>query len=352
MISSSITKKRIQKLNLVRLGFFILIFSSLMSALFVIKGLFITLLLAFVISFALLPPVNWLCKKGLSRGLSASLVFLSTIGGLAGLIVWAFPFLSMQFNRLRTEFPIYIEKTIDILKIWQLQMEKHFFFMKNFDLSSQLNSFLSYFSTAFLQDLPSTLAQSFTVLLLAPFFAYYMTKNEIGLVRYIYPLVPNQLFEMFLSLHYKISKQIGVFIRGRLLEALIVGTIVGSVLIFFKFPFAILLAVFAGTANLIPYVGPIVASIFIFLVALVNNYEAGQILIVLGIFYFTQFIDSMVLVPILLARIVNLHPLTVIVIIIAGAQFMGVLGMVISIPVANALKVSVMAIYQHVTDNI
>ncbi len=346
------TKKRIRRLNFFRISFFLLIFSFLLSALFIIKGLFITLLLAFVISFILLPLVNLLCKWGLPRLLSASIVFVSTIGALSGLIAWMFPFLSQQFLNLKTEFPNYVQKTTVLIKTWQEGLETHLFFMRSFDLSSNLESFLQSLGTAFLQDLPSTLAQSFTILLLAPFFAFFMVRNEWGLTRYLYPLVPNQLFEMFLGLHYKINQQIGVFIRGRLLEALIVGIIVGVTLFFFKFPFAILLAGFAALANLVPYVGPIVASIVIFLVALVNDYEASQILIVLGIFYFTQFIDSIVLVPILLARIVDLHPLTVIVIIIAGAQFMGVLGMIISIPLVSALKVTIMTVYQHVTDNI
>ncbi len=352
MIPAVDTKNRIRRLNFFKLGFFLLIFSFLLSALFIIKGLFITLLLAFVINFVLLPPVNLLCKWGLSRSLSTSLVFISTIGFLGGLITWSFPFLSQQFLNLRMEFPNYIQKTTFLIESWQENLETHFFFMKNIDLSSSLESFLYSLGTAFLQDLPSILAQSFTILLLAPFFAFFMVRSDWGLTRYLYPLVPNQLFEMFLGLHYKISHQIGVFIRGRLLEAFIVGLIVGTSLILFQFPFAILLAVFSSLANLIPYVGPTVASIVIFLVAIVNDYETSHILIILGIFYFTQIIDSMVLVPILLARIVNLHPLTVVVIIIAGAQFMGVLGMIISIPLASALKVSIMAVYQHVTENI
>ena len=136
------------------------------------------------------------------------------------------------------------------------------------------------------------------------------------------------------------------------MEAVIVGLIVGTGLLILDFPFAILLGFFASLTNLIPYIGPIIGSIPVLLVALVNNYDPSQIFLVMGLFFFTQLIDSTVLVPILLARIVNLHPLTVVVIIIAGAQFMGILGMIISIPLVNALKVSIMAVYQHITDNI
>ena len=62
-----------------------------------------------------------------------------------------------------------------------------------------------------------------------------------------------------------------------------------------------------------------------------------------------QFIDAGILVPILVARIVNLHPVSVVLLIILGGQFMGILGMIISIPVANALQVTFLAVYEHIT---
>jgi len=352
MIPSAEKRNRIHRLNFFRLGFFLLIFSFLLVALFVIQGLFITLLLAFVLSFILIPPVNFLNRWGLHRNLAVPIVFFSFIGLLGSLLFWSLPFLSKQFSELQKEFPQYIKQFSLLLENWQNHLKSNFFFLQDFNLSEGLTQIFSSIGTAFLQDLPSNIAQSFTILLLAPFFAYFMTKSRFGLIRNLYPLVPNHVFEMFLSLHYKINKQIGVFIRGRILEAAIVGCIVGGGLFILDFPFSILLGMFASLTNLVPYIGPIIGSIPVLLVALVNDYETSQILLVMGLFFFTQVIDSMILVPIFLARIVNLHPLTVVVIIIAGAQFMGIIGMIISIPVVNAIKVSVMAVYQHITENI
>ena len=352
MISSTEKKKRIRRLNLFRLGFFLLLFSLLLSAFIIIRGLFVTALLAFVISFALLPLVNLLRRGGCPRSVAVPLVFFGVFGGIIRLLFQALPFFSQQMENLQTEFPAYIRKTSGMIKGWQERFETNFFPLEDLDISTSLEGLLSSFSSAFFQDLPSTITQSFTILLLAPFFAYFMIKNELGFTRRLYPLVPNNVFEMFVSLHYKISKQIGVFIRGRLLEAAFVGAIVGIGFTLLDFPFALLLGVLSSLTNLVPYIGPLVGSIPVFLVAFVNDYEMNQMLLVMGVYFGAQLIDSMVLIPLLLARIVNLHPLTVIVIILAGAQFMGVLGMLISIPLVNALKVSAMAVYQHITDNI
>ena len=345
-------QKRIKRLNFFRLGFFLIIFISLISSLFIIKGLFITLLLAFVLSFILSPPVNFLCRLGLSRSQAVPIVFLSFLISVGSLLLWSFPFLSVQFKNLQLEFPSYIEQIAILMQEWQEHLEEHFFFLQDLQLSERFVTFLSSFGQTFLQDFPATLGQSFTVLLLTPFFAFYILKSRFGLIRNLYPLVPNHVFEMFLTLHYKINKQVGVFVRGRILEAFIVGLMIGTGLLILDFPFPVILGLFASVTNLVPYIGPIIGSIPVLLVALVNDYELSQILLVMGLFFFTQVIDSMILVPIFLARIVNLHPLTVIVIILAGAQFMGIIGMIISIPLVNAIKVSVMAIYQHISDNI
>ena len=352
MLSAKETKKRIWRLNFFRLGFFLVMFSLLITSLFVIKGLFITLLLAFVISFLLQPVVVFLCHFGFSKASSTVITFLGIIGSTTLASIASFPFFYQQFDNLRTEFPLYIQKTVQMIENWQSQLETHFTFLKDVNLAGYLDSSLSSFSIALLEDLPSNLAQSLTILLLAPIFSFFIVKHETGITRSLYPLVPNQFFEMFLELHYKINKQIGIFIRGRLLESFIIGILVAAILLVFQVPFIVPLAIFAGIANLVPYVGPAVASAVIFLVTLINDFEPTQIAIIIGLFYGTQAIDAFVLVPLILARIVNLHPLTVIVIIIAGAQFMGILGMVISIPLANALKVSIMAIYNHISDNI
>ena len=60
-----------------------------------------------------------------------------------------------------------------------------------------------------------------------------------------------------------------------------------------------------------------------------------------------QLIDVLFIIPLVVAKIVNLHPVTVVVVIIIGSQVLGILGMMISIPIASALKLTLSTIYQH-----
>ena len=58
-----------------------------------------------------------------------------------------------------------------------------------------------------------------------------------------------------------------------------------------------------------------------------------------------------IIIPLVVAKIVNLHPVTVVIVIIVGSQVMGILGMVISIPVASAIKLISGAVYDQLLDN-
>lgn len=351
MISTAEKKTKIQKLNTIRLISFAGALLLFLAALAALKGLFMTLLFASIISLAFRPLVDFLCRFQIPRALVTALVFVSFISAFAWGCVLVFPFFSAQFQNLNQEFPAYVDKISLLAAKWQKAFEDHVFTL-NIDSGDKLKSWLGALSASFLKTFPQELLNVLTIAALAPLFAYFMVKSELGLTRGLLAFVPNPVFEMMVSLHHKIVQQIGVFVRAKLLEALCVGLIVGLGLGVIGFPFAILLAIFAGIVNIIPYVGPLIGAAPVFFVGLANNYEPSALAFVMGVYFFSQVVDYFILVPALLARIVNLHPLTVIVIIIAGAQFMGIAGMIISIPLANALKVSAVAVYQHLTENL
>ena len=72
------------------------------------------------------------------------------------------------------------------------------------------------------------------------------------------------------------------------------------------------------------------------------------VLLMSSVYFVAQLIDTVVIIPLVIAKIVNLHPVTVVIVIIIGSQLMGILGMIISIPVASAIKVTITAFYNHI----
>jgi putative permease len=183
-----------------------------------------------------------------------------------------------------------------------------------------------------------------------------MLRDGRRVSRGVLAMVPNDLFELALRLHHQINDQLGGFIRARFFEAAIVGLVVLVGLEVFGFPYATLLALFAALTNLIPYVGPIIGAVPAILIALLSPEIAAtssssiNLILITSVYFAAQLIDVALIIPLVVARIVNLHPVTVIIVIIVGAEVMGVLGMMISIPVASVLKLTFTAVYEHLME--
>ena len=247
----------------------------------------------------------------------------------------------------KSELPKYIEGTSDLLARIESGMGKTLGDSLNFNLSGKVEELLASWSSSIFEDLAKFLSKSLTTLVLAPFFAFFFLKDGRRLSRELLHLVPNNYFELALSLHHQINDQMGQFIRARLLEATIVGFVVWCGLFFIEFPFATLLAIFAILTNLIPYIGPVIGIIPAVIISLINGQTHFELFLMLSIYGIAQLIDILLIIPLVVAKIVNLHPVTVVISIIIGAQLMGIIGMIISIPAANVFKVTLTSLYQH-----
>ena len=342
-------KNKLKHINIIRLLVFLGILAISASLLILMNNLFIALLLAFVISYLVRPLIVLLERSGLSYNPSLVIIFLTGLIILLVLGVWLFPMALEQVSHLQKEWPRYFAGITSLIETTEMNIKS--WLNIEIPLREAGEAKLASLGKIIVKDLPSRLMQFITILVLAPFLAFFMLKDGHRLSKSFMVLVPNNLFEMVLDLQYQINKQLGAFIRARFTEALIVGIVTFTGLSIIGCPFAFLLACFAGLTNLIPYLGPIIGAIPAIIVALVNNFATLDLFFLISVYAIAQAIDAGILVPILVARIVNLHPVTVVVLIILGGQFMGVLGMIISIPLANALKVTFLAVYEHLTQS-
>jgi predicted PurR-regulated permease PerM len=102
---------------------------------------------------------------------------------------------------------------------------------------------------------------------------------------------------------------------------------------------------FAGLANLIPYIGPVAGAIPAILITLVQGGDNMMIIKIIIAFSIVQFIDNFLVQPLVLSKTVNLHPLIIVFVVIIGGQFFGLLGMLLAVPVAGIIKVTSRELY-------
>lgn len=315
-----------------------------------IENLLLSFVLAFVLNYLFSPFANAFERKGISRRAGVSGIFIIT-GFIIGVFLWKeLPDVSAQIRSLKNEIPKYTAGVTLLFANFESGLNKIFPDLLNVDISKNAEALLINSSSQFFTNLPKIISTSLSVMLLAPLLAFFMLIDGQTAVKKLLTIVPNPLFETALNLQHQINIQIGGFVRARLLEAAIVGIVVWAGLVLIGFPYAIFIAVFAGLTNLIPYLGPVIGTVPAVLIAIINGGSGMEILSVAAVFGVAQVIDAVLIVPIVVAKIVNLHAVIVIVVIIFGAQIGGILGMIISIPVTSILKLTIITVYQHLIE--
>lgn len=349
-MNPTISQSTLRRANRWKLVGLLTLLTTIFVILVSVENLLVSSILGLMISYTLGPLVNYLERQGIGRTLASSFVFI-TIGLMLGLIgMWLFPYFGDSVPKLQEDMPRLIAGVSHFISELQSRVQSFSGSFSDFDVESKVRDQLTEWTQGIFTELPRFLKTFVTVMLLGPFLAFFMVKDGRSVLRMVLGLVPNQLFETALSLLHQINFQIGNFVRARILESLIVGLVTCVGLMIVGFPYPVLLGALAGVTNLIPYIGPLIGALPAFAIAMVNGYSSLDVFLLAAVYIIAQLIDAGILIPMLVAKIVDLHPVTVIVVIIAGAQLMGILGMIISIPVAATLKVTVSTIYRHLID--
>lgn len=352
---SNTLKLALRRENRIKLFSVLAILLGSVVILFWVKNLLISFVLAFVTNYLLSPIVDYLERRRIPRQTAILIPFLATATLIGFGIYKILPLMTQQLTLLDSQLPKYQVDFMNLVSGTE-QRFKGFFKLYNINFSQTINDWMISKSSQISDSLPAVISGSVTVMLLTPFFAFFMLQDGRRLTRTVLGFVPNSLFEIALDLQHQLNDQMGGFIRARFLEAAIVGVVVFIGLQATGFPYASLLGVFAGLTNLIPYLGPLIGAVPAILIALIS--EDGMIattmswnlIIVTSIYFFAQLVDIVFIIPFVVAKIVNLHPVTVVIVIIIGSQVMGILGMMISIPVASAMKLVFQTFYRHLTE--
>jgi putative permease len=334
----------------IKLFSFVLLFCLLVAAVLFIENLLVSLVAATVIVFLTEPFVTGLEARGLERTKAIIFMFLATTAVSILLLLIFAPLAYEQFMTLKSRIPVYIEGATQLFGKADVYLQSIAGSAFDIDFVTRTSNWLLTQTNNLVSTLPNFLSASISVFFLSPLLGFFILKDGRRFSRDFLSLVPNEYFELVLNMQYQINQQIGFFIRARILEALIVGGVVLIGLWSVGFPYAVILSIFAALTNLIPYIGPIIGAIPPIIIGLMNHDSSIYIMLVMAVYILAQLVDMFVIIPLIVAKIVNMHPVTVILVVILGAQFMGVLGMIISIPVASACKVALTSFYKHLTD--
>ena len=306
-------------------------------------NLVVTLIASALLAFVLRPIVAFLeGRLGFRRGFSIAVVFLIG-GGLA--VLAAIEFVPLAIDRIREMYDGFKTFPFDAkLAEAARDASSNIPFVNSETMTQKVHGIIDG-GLAMLSDSLGTAAGFAVNLAIVPFFTYFILAGWDKYLKRLIERVPNKYFEMTLNVINKIETDLVGYLRGWILDSVIIGllSIVGYYIIGVKY--AALIGIVAGLANLIPYVGPIVGAVPAFLVS-VTQYGDFRLLLPIVIQTFAvQMIDNIIVQPMCFAKTVDMHPLTVIIVLVVGNELMGVAGMLLAIPIATILKASAVESY-------
>lgn len=293
---------------------------------------------AYLASLVLSPFIPKLCKIGLSRNVSIVIVFLTSIFFTTYPVVKFVPSLVGETRKLQYYIPE-IEKFVqtNYQKI-KIQIEDRTGFDIGDKFIIETIEYSRKITTSFLLNAPNIVASFFEWLLLSPLFLFFILKDGATFKRTLLRLAPNFLFERIYYLFHQFNRKLGDYIMAKMIEASIVAIVITIGLVILDIRFSLILGLVAGVTNVIPYLGPFLGSIpALILVAVEHGFDPvfGAVLILYSV---ANIIDIAIVFPILVSKVVDLHPVIVVVSVVIGSQYFGIAGMIISIPFAASLK--------------
>lgn len=178
--------------------------------------------------------------------------------------------------------------------------------------------------------------------LFAIIFAIYFSLDAEGLKRYwkkffkaVFPKKASHVLGVAVR---DADRVFSGYIRGQLIDALFMAVVVSIALLLLNVKFAIVIGVLTGFANLIPYVGPVVAYGGTALVGILSQ-DWNRLIVSVIVIFLIQTVDGNVVNPRLLSHAVKVHPMLVIIALLIGGKTGGIWGMILAVPVAALLKV-------------
>lgn len=328
-------------------------------------GVVTPVIIAFMIAYILWKPmllietklkglIKKLTKRELSSGLARGFSILITfyLVGMAilllintiippivtnlKLLIESIPALQQTLNRYIDEIGPYIQSFITEEQINEITHAVT-------NLLTTLATQILQFGTGMITNMTGFIISVLTTVILS----IYFLKDKEKLIGSVYKvgqilLTPNGLrrSQQFLK---DLDAVFGGFLIAQLIAAILAGLFSSLILIIIGHPFALLIGLVTGVANVIPYIGPILGAVLGAILGLFSSLNMAILSLILLTIYHQ--LDANVIQPKLLSNSVGLNPVWVLIAILIGGHYLGMLGMIVSIPTAALIQIYMTRVY-------
>lgn len=315
-----------------------------------ISTLFFPLLISGFLFFIFNPVVKFFQKKlKLSRVISILVLYLLIFSLIGVAIATVFPIINKQITSFVSDLPTYGKQLEEfILKTSKSEDFKNLIANDYVPLET-----LQEKSMAFLNTLPDKITNgamsvfgfitnATITIVTVPILLFYMFKDGHKFPAAFSKFFPSEYRQQGLETMEDVGGTLSAYISGQVMVASVVGilSLIGYLII--DVPYALVMALIVAITNIIPYVGPFLGGAPAVIIALFDSpLQAGLVILVILI---AQQIEGNFLSPLILGKTLDIHPATVIILLLAAGNIAGVIGMVLAVPTYAVVKTIVLSI--------
>lgn len=307
------------------------------------------LLVAIVLAYLLEWPVSQLSRLGVPRTLAVILVILGFSSLMLVAVFGLVPTIWQQVGNLINDIPtMYVG-----LQSFIAELPHRYPELENFQIVESLvtnakNQAIGMGETVVKGSLASlvSLATLAVYLILVPLLVFFLLKDKQEMIEMASGVLPRNR-RLANKVWHEMNEQISNYIRGKVMEILIVGGVSYVTFAILDLRYSVLLAVAVGLSVLIPYIGAAAVTVPVAMVGLFQWGLTPQFYWLLIAYGIIQALDGNVLVPVLFSEAVNLHPVAIIVAVLVFGGLWGFWGVFFAIPLATLVKAVWNALPSH-----
>ncbi|MGP4040962.1 AI-2E family transporter [Gracilibacillus sp. D59] len=330
------------------IGITIFIYTKISFIFHPFKVIFSTLappmILAFIAYYLLNPIVDILERLRIRRIWGILLLILGISGALTGIILLTAPAIEAQVKELVQNFPNYLSQLGNEMTTWIQNSflapyydDGYQWLMDRLGEIPQLIG--SYISTGFqgIQNIASTITSTVVSIITFPIILFFLLKDGKKFQRFTIKLFPPKFRDDINQILANMDTQVGSYIQGQIIVATVIGILLFIGYLIIGLDYAFTLAIVAAITSVVPYLGPTIAIIPAAIIAIVDS--PFMLLKLVIVWIAVQFLEGNFVSPNIMGRTMQIHPLTIILVLLIAGNLFGVLGVILGIPGYAIVKV-------------
>lgn len=287
-----------------------------LNVLWQIKELIFSLFIAFIISGALKPIVDFFENRKINRSLAAFVVYMLFLLIVANLFALVLPPLINEITHLFKYFPTILKTTLPQISPYM-----------DFSTLAQNLPNIANETVSLVKSLFSNVIFMTSTL----FFGFYLLLEKNFIESVLVNFFDDAEAKRINLIVERAQRRTGSWFWGELILMLIVGIMTYIGLTFIGMKYALALAVLAGLLEVVPTLGPIISTIPAALIGFSSSYALG--LSNIAVYFIVQQLENNLLVPIVMRKVVGLHPIITLIALIIGSKLAGILGVLLAVPI-------------------